>query len=74
MFEFLEVMSDSSENDDVRLRAGEVGVRESDRPVFDTDSGGEITNEGGEEAEVVDGSGSVEVTGGETEKEVKQEP
>ena len=69
-------MSNSSENDENRLRAGgDVGVRESDHPILDTESGGEsaIEKETGDENSIVTGRGSVGETENETEAEKEGE-
>ena len=69
-------MSNSSENDENRLRAGgDVGVRESDHPILDTESGGEsaIEKETGDEGSIVTGRGSVDETENETEAEKEGE-
>ena len=69
-------MSNSSENDEDRLRAGgEVGIRESDHPLVDTESGGESVTGREAEAEKEDevsaatGLESDDATGIETEDE-----
>ena len=67
-------MSNSSENDEDRFRTGgDVGVRESDRPIIDTESGGDGSTERETGGGVVSGHESSRETDKETEEEKEED-